>query len=286
MAEDPRLRRLLDELLDSQATPEEVCRSSPELLPEVRARWRRVCRVRAELDALFPAPAAPGALPPPLRLEGTPGYASNVGWPGTGAALPRIPGYEVEAVLGSGGMGVVFRARQLRLNRVVALKMTLAGVHAGPHERERFQREAEAVAGLRHPNVVQVYDVGDADGRPYFTMELMEGGSLAQGLAGTPQPARRAAALLAKLAGAVEAAHQDGVVHRDLKPANVLLAADGTPKVSDFGLARRLDGAAGLTRTGAALGTPSYMAPEQARGNNDAVGPAASLSPRACSGAM
>jgi tRNA A-37 threonylcarbamoyl transferase component Bud32 len=227
-----------------------------------------VCRAQAELDALFPPP-------PTLPAEGTPRYFSDAGWPGAG--LPQISGYEVEAVLGLGGMGVVYKARQLRLNRPVALKMLLAGAYAGPGERERFRREAEAVAGLRHPNVVQVYDVGDADGRPFFTMELMEGGSLAQQLAGTPQPARQAAALLAKVAGAVEAAHQSGVVHRDLKPGNVLLAADGTPKVSDFGLARRLDTEGGLTRTGAALGTPSYMAPEQARGDKGAVGPAADV---------
>jgi serine/threonine-protein kinase len=260
MTDEPRVERLLDELLESQATPEEVCRSCPELLPEVRARWRQMCRVREQLDALFPTSPVPDAGPP-------------VPPPG-GTALPHIPGYEVEAVLGRGGMGVVFRARQLRLNRVVALKMTLADAYAGPRERERFQREAEAVAGLRHPNVVQVYDVGDAAGRPYFTMEYVEGGSLAQQLTGTPRPARQATALLATLAAAVQAAHQSGIVHRDLKPANVLLTADGTPKVTDFGVARRLDGAAGLTRTGAAVGTPSYMAPEQAGGDKNAVGPA------------
>jgi serine/threonine-protein kinase len=183
----------------------------------------------------------------------------------------------VQAVLGRGGMGIVFRARHLRLNRVVALKMALAGAQAGPHEKARFQREAEAAAGLRHPNVVQIYDVGDAGGQPYFTMELVDGGSLAQKLAGAPQPARQAAQLVATLAGAVQAAHERGIVHRDLKPANVLLDEDGTPKVTDFGLARRQDDGAGLTQTGVAVGTASYMAPEQARGLPDAVGPAADV---------
>jgi Flp pilus assembly protein TadD len=263
MTDNPRMQQLLDELLDSQATPEDVCRSCPELLPALRARWRQMCRVRAELDALFPTPPEPGENEPSLPQEGT--------------ALPRISGYEVEAVLGRGGMGVVFRARHLRLNRVVALKMALAGAYSGPHERERFQREAEAVAGLQHANVVQIYDVGSSDGRPYFTMEFVEGGSLAQKLTGMPQPAHQAAALLATLAGAVQAAHQGGIVHRDLKPANVLLTADGTPKISDFGLARRLEGEASITRTGTAVGTPSYMAPEQARGKTDAVGAAADI---------
>jgi serine/threonine-protein kinase len=258
MADDPRVEELLDELLDSQTTPEQVCGDYPDLLPEVRVRWRQMCRVREELDALFPA-GAYGGLPtlPPEELP-----------------LPAVPGYEVEAVLGHGGMGVVFQARHLCLGRTVALKMALAGAYASPSERERFRREAEVMAGLRHPNVVQVYDVGDADGRPYFTMEFVEGGSLAHKLTGTPQPARQAAQLVATLAEAVQAAHRSGIVHRDLKPGNVLLTADGTPKISDFGLARRLDTAGGLTRTGNPLGTPSYMAPEQARGKAAAVGPA------------
>jgi hypothetical protein len=173
-------------------------------------------------------------------------------------------------------MGMVYRARHLRLGRLVALKMALAGSYAGQHERERFRREAEAVAALRHPNLVQVYDTGDWSGRPYFTMELIEGGSLGQRLAGTPQPVRQAAALVATLAEAVQVAQQGGIVHRDLKPANILLIADGTPKIADFGLARRLEGGARLTQSGVPMGTPSYMAPEQARGQPN-TGPAVDL---------
>src|SRR5262249_38096252 len=159
----------------------------------------------------------------------------------------------------------------------VALKMLLAGAYAGPEERERFLREAEAVAGLRHANIVQVHGAGDHEGRPYFTMEYLEGGSLAQQLSGTPQPARHAGALLATLAEAVQAAHQGGIVHRDLKPANILLAADGTPKIADFGLARHFDGGPALTLSGTRVGTPSYMAPEQALGKAGTIGPAADI---------
>jgi eukaryotic-like serine/threonine-protein kinase len=258
MPDEPRVQELLDELLDRQATPEEVCGACPELLPVVRQRWQQIRRARTELDALLPI-WPHGSLPtmPPEELP-----------------LPQVPGYEVESVLGRGGMGVVYRARHQKLNRTVALKMLLAGAYAGPAERVRFQREAEAVAGLRHANIVQVYDVGDLDGRPFFTMEIVEGGSLAEKLTGAPQPAREAAALVAALAEAVGAAHQGGILHRDLKPANILLTADGTPKVSDFGLARRLESGERLTQSGAVLGTPSYMAPEQARGQTQALGPA------------
>ncbi len=193
-----------------------------------------------------------------------------------------VPGYEILSELGRGGMGVVYKARQTRLNRVVALKMILAGGHAGEGDRARFRTEAEAIARLQHPHVVQVYEVGEVDGHPFLSLEFCDGGSLADRLDGTPQPPREAAALVESLARAMHFAHGHGIVHRDLKPANVLLVRGGTPKVTDFGLAKLLDAAAGqtgrgLTATGAAMGTPSYMAPEQAEGKARRVGPAADV---------
>jgi WD40 repeat protein/tRNA A-37 threonylcarbamoyl transferase component Bud32 len=189
---------------------------------------------------------------------------------------PSVPGYEILEELGRGGMGVVYKARQTKLDRLVALKMILSGAHAGGDERRRFLREAEAVARLQHPNIVQIHEVGEADGHPFFSLEFCPGGSLEKKLNGTPWPGRRAAQLVQTLAAAMQAAHDRHIVHRDLKPANVLLAADGTPKVTDFGLAKKLDASAAQTQSGAVMGTPSYMAPEQA-GASKAVGPAADV---------
>jgi tRNA A-37 threonylcarbamoyl transferase component Bud32 len=187
-----------------------------------------------------------------------------------------VPGYEIIRELGRGGMGVVYQARQTKLNRPVALKMILAGSHAGAGELARFQTEAEAIARLRHPNIVQVYEVGDHEGKPYFSLEFCSGGSLEKKLNGTPLPPREAASLVETLAKAMQAAHEQHVIHRDLKPANVLLAEDGTPKITGFGLAKKLD-EAGQTQSGAIMGTPSYMAPEQAGGTPSQIGPLADV---------
>jgi WD40 repeat protein/serine/threonine protein kinase len=207
---------------------------------------------------------------------------------------PAVGGYEILAELGRGGMGVVYKARQTRLGRVVALKMLLAGAHAGPQELARFRVEAEAVARLQHPNIVQIFEVGEEKGCPYLALEYVDGPNLAQQLKGAPMPARTAADLVETLARAIDFAHARGIIHRDLKPANILLVSGGAvsgecpdlsfrgtthhspltthqPKITDFGLAKRLDATA-YTQSGALLGTPDYMAPEQAAGK--AVGPA------------
>jgi serine/threonine-protein kinase len=168
----------------------------------------------------------------------------------------------------------VYKARHVPLKRVVALKMILSGAHAGPDGLARFRAEAEAVARLAHPNIVQIYEIGEHDHLPFFALEFVDGCSLDRRLAERPPSPRQAAGLVETLARAVHAVHQKGVVHRDLKPGNVLLAADGTPKVTDFGLAKQLGDGQGRTASGAVLGTPSYMAPEQAAGNPRAIGPA------------
>jgi WD40 repeat protein/serine/threonine protein kinase len=186
--------------------------------------------------------------------------------------LPVVAGYAIEGVLGRGGMGVVYRARHLRLNRPVALKMILAEAHADPDVMARFRAEADAVAQVQHPNIVQIYDVGESAGRPYLTFELVEGKSLAARAAGAPQPVRDVARLVEKLARAIHHAHGRGVIHRDLKPANILMTADGEPKITDFGLAKRLFGGQCQTGSISIIGTPSYMAPEQASGRSRQVG--------------
>jgi tRNA A-37 threonylcarbamoyl transferase component Bud32 len=174
-------------------------------------------------------------------------------------------------------MGVVYKARTLRLNRPVALKMILAGAHAGREAAARFLTEAETVARLQHPNIVQIFHIDEHGGHPYFEMEFVGGGSLADRLDGTPRPPGDAARLVETLARAMAKAHRQGIIHRDLKPGNILLTPVGVPKVADFGLAKLLTVESGLTRTDSVLGSPSYMAPEQAEGKTREVGPAADL---------
>jgi WD40 repeat protein len=229
-------------------------------------------------DPLRTTDAEPSAATPSqdLTTDAAPA-APVVAGPQDAAVSVSVPGYEIECVLGRGGMGVVYKARHLALKRTVALKMVLAGGHAGPQERARFRLEAEAVARLQHANIVQIHEVGEADGHPYCALEFVEGGNLAGKLQGQPLPAREAAKLVGTLARAMQLAHSRNVVHRDLKPANVLLTADGTPKITDFGLARQLDSDSGATQAGAVMGTPSYMAPEQASGRAHEAGPAADI---------
>ena len=175
-------------------------------------------------------------------------------------------------------MGVVFQATQISLNRPVALKMILAGQLADETDVKRFHSEAEAAANLDHPGIVPIFEVGQHEGQHYFSMGFVEGQSLAQRLAEGPLPAREAAALIrSRSAEAIAYAHQRGVIHRDLKPANILLDADGNPRVTDFGLAKRVQADSGLTGSGQIMGTPSYMPPEQAGGKRGEVGPAADV---------
>jgi serine/threonine-protein kinase len=195
------------------------------------------------------------------------------------ATVPQsVAGYEVLGVLGRGAMGVVYKARQRGLKRLVALKMILSGEHASAMDLARFRAEADAVAHLQHPGIIQIYEVGEDQGRPFFSLEFVDGEPLSKKIQGTPLPPREAAALLQQMAEAMAYAHEHGVIHRDLKPANVLMTSAGVPKIGDFGLAKKLgEDESGLTRTGSILGTPSYMSPEQAEGRSGEVGPLADI---------
>ena len=207
-------------------------------------------------------PSAPG------ELEGSPESPRRVRYFGD---------YEIVRELARGGMGVVFEARQVKLNRRVALKMILAGQLADEDAVRRFYTEAEAAANLDHPGIVPIYEVGQHDGQHFFSMGFVEGQSVAQRLADGPLPPRDAAALLVKVAEAIEYAHRHGVIHRDIKPANILLDGSGNPRVTDFGLAKKLETDSGLTGSGQIMGTPSYMPPEQAGGKRGEIGPAADV---------
>jgi hypothetical protein len=230
----------------------------------------------------------PSAVPPPgsEAQDGSPPNltrdtrANSTGLtPGESREFPDVPGYEVLGVLGHGGMGIVYRARQLKANRLVALKMIRAVEHASPTERLRFQIETEAVARLQHPHIVQLYEVGEVRGQPFFSLEFCDGGTLGDQLKKQRPTPTEAAALIETLARAMHYAHLRGVVHRDLKPGNVLLSgAERVPKITDFGLAKRIDAEAReVSQSGAIMGTAAYMAPEQAAGRVRDTGPAADV---------
>jgi WD40 repeat protein len=276
-------------------SPDELRAGSPEQREVLRQRLRAVAAMESFLgmdsahhQSVQTQPTKPGG-----GAEGPP----HAGLRSDAARLPTaLPGYEILAELGRGGMGVVYKARQVSLKRLVALKMLRAGRGAGSEQVARFRTEAEAVARLQHPNIVQVYETGEHDGLPYFSLEYVEGGGLDRKLAGTPLPARDAARLVETLARAMDYAHQRGILHRDLKPANILLSGEWRvasgeqntdsslatrhsplatiPKISDFGLAKRLEEDLGHTQTGSIFGTPPYMAPEQAEGRPGDVSPA------------
>lgn len=240
-------------------SPRELCADCPQFIPELLARIQAVTDMEAVLGVTHHDPR---------RTV----LASEANAPVDAEPLPRVPGYEIVRIIDQGGMGVVYEARQLKPSRIVALKM-ISNARSGPKVIGRFRTEAESAARLQHPNFVQIFQVDDVRGRPYFSMEYVTGGSLAQLLTRETPSVRRAAEIVEVLARAVHFAHGCGIVHRDLKPGNVMLTADGTLKIADFGLAKRLDDDSAHTHTGEILGTPSYMAPEQAEGKKELIGP-------------
>jgi tRNA A-37 threonylcarbamoyl transferase component Bud32 len=256
---DSRLAGLIDRLTANQragrpADIESIAKEHPDLAPELRELW-----AVAQFAQL---------------ASGHPSLARRANQNETETPLARrangsFGDFELLEELGRGAMGVVYKARQKSLDRLVALKMVREAHLATADDRERFRTEAHSAAQLKHPNIVTVYEVGTTDGQAYICMECVDGPTLAERVKSEgPLPPREAAKLVAIIARAVQHAHTLRILHRDLKPSNVLLAA-GEPKISDFGLAKRLDGGQGLTHTGAVVGTPSYMAPEQAGGRKD-----------------
>jgi serine/threonine-protein kinase len=247
---------------------EQLAGQHPQLAAELREVWGTVVLAESMRGARGGQGQSGGLAAPdrPPRVEAP--------RPSQPPSPRQIGEFEIIEELGRGGMGVVYRAWQSSLRRTVALKMVLRGELASAADIARFRGEAESAARLDHPHIVPVHQVGECDGQPYFTMKLVEGTNLARRLANGPMAPREAARLLAPICRAVHYAHQQGVLHRDIKPSNILIDLAGQPHVTDFGLAKRLHEGAGLTRSGAILGTPSHMAPEQAAGSRGQIGPA------------
>jgi serine/threonine-protein kinase len=290
--------------MDACPPPERLERLLQDALPEAEARSVEAhvadcLPCQQTLERLTDVPLPPGAPHGEARAEHDPDEPAFQQWLGralegeqatlrppdwAGPQTPlyggkslTLPGFEVLKELGRGGMGVVYQARQLAPERLVALKFLLHAEQAPPEVLYRFRAEGAALARLRHPNIVQIHEVGTAEGAPFLVLEYLEGGSLKDHARRKPQPPREAAALVETLARAMHAAHQQGIIHRDLKPANVLLDAGRVPKITDFGIAKLLDDGASLTQSNVLVGTPEYMAPEQARGDGSAVGVAADV---------
>lgn len=278
MSQESRLLDLVVEWEERRAAgqtvaPEDLCRDCPELLDELRSHLQAMAGMDALLDAQptakWDAPRSaedPNATHSPDRPFRDLRSNARENW-------PSIPGYEILEEIGHGGMGVVFKARQVALDRIVALKTILTHGSIREDTRRRFVQEAKVMALLQHPNIVQVYEIGELDEHPYMVMEYVPGQNLRERQEGKPWAPSEAAELVAILAHAVQAAHAHGFIHRDLKPNNILLAADGTPKICDFGVAKCLEGPSDHTRTGQLLGTPCYMAPEQMIGVRGVQGP-------------
>jgi tRNA A-37 threonylcarbamoyl transferase component Bud32 len=264
MFPDARVKALLERWRQSMEREqpisiEELCRDYPELRCQIE---EQIAQEQKSL-ARGTLPTTVDTLLHPVPLP-------------TSSLLPQVPGYEVLEELGHGGMGVVYKARQIHLNRMVALKMIRAGALAAPEQRKRFLAEAKAAAAIEHAGIVRVFDFGTYQGQPFFASELCPNGSLARLLDGKALGPERAATLVEQIAVAVEAAHLCGIVHRDLKPTNILLDAEEQPKIADFGLAKHMEASSDLTPSGAIMGTRSYMAPEQAQARKD-VGPLADV---------
>lgn len=278
---DEQLAQVVNDLIDvlqagGEPDVEAAARRRPELADELRSLWgamlltHRLADATSGLDVAAAEPHAAANSPAGVALRNAKRESSNR----DDERLPRMFGeYELLAELGRGGMGIVYQARQPRLDRITAIKMLRPGAAANSAETVRFRQEAISAARLDHPHVVPVYEVGEAEGRPYFSMQYVAGTTLAERLATGPMPAREAAAILLPICEAVHAAHVQGVLHRDLKPSNILIDQDGRPLVTDFGLAKRIEDDSSLTHTGAILGTPTYMAPEQAAGSRGRIGP-------------
>ena len=257
---DQRLAALVSEVADrfqkgEAVSLDDVCAQHPDLSQEIREIWGMIAVTEAVGKRKSDKPD-----------ESLDDYAPIMDLP------YRFGDYQLEKEIGRGGMGVVYRARQLSLGRPVALKMILKGDQASESDRRRFQAEAEAAARLTHPNIVAINEVGQHKGRSYISMRLITGDDLAKQLAGRPMNPREAAKLMIDVALAIHYAHSQGILHRDLKPSNILLGKSGMPYVADFGLAKREQDATKLTGSGELLGTPAYMSPEQASGRGRVAG--------------